>query len=333
MGLPEAARSYSDQQYFYLNGRSIRDKLISHAVRLACQDKLYPGRQPSYLLYLEMDVEAADVNVHPAKHEVRFRDPRNVHDFIYGCLVNALTELTEAGGHAAVTAAVIRENNPEDQAGTWRMSESQSLYYPRHYQAGTMMPRISDAADSLLLVQQRYIVAADQEGMIVVDSPRARELIALARMRAAHAHGGIRSRPVLVPLVMPVSRDEEELLDQHQSLLAGLGLVLGLSAPSVVMVRELPLALAQTDALALLKDVMVTIKNREKHDATLDSDLMELFASHANDCPPETLTLTEMQTLLSELNGIREQIGAELFQSAYRKIDRRDLQNLFNTKT
>ena len=332
LGMPEAARSQSDQQYFYLNGRSIRDKLINHAVRLACQDKLYPGRHPAYLLYLEMGVDAADVNVHPAKHEVRFRDPRNVHDFIYGCLVKALTGQAGPGKHEVVTAATIKENYPENQ-GAWRMSEAQAVYYPRHHQTGTLMPHGRDGPIPLLLVQHRYIVAEDQEGMIVVDSLRARELITLMRLRAVRAPGGIRSRPVLVPLVMPVSSAEEELLDQHQSLLAGLGLVLGHSAPSIVMVRELPLALAQTDAMALLKDVIVTLKSREKTDEALDSDLIELFASHANDCPPETLTLNEMQALVSELQEIKEQIPAELFKSAYRKLDRRDLQNLFDTKS
>lgn len=333
MGLPKVARSQSDQQYFYLNGRSIRDKLINHAVRIACQDKLHPGRHPAYLLYLEMDVEAADVNVHPAKHEVRFRNPRDVHDFVYGCLIKALTGHLEDGKHEAATGATMKDHYPVDQEGTWRMSESPAAYYPRHYQTVTMTPQDSDGVRPLLLVQQRYIVAEDREGLIVVDSLRARELLTHVRLRAAQVDGGIRSRPVLVPLVMPVSRDEEELLDQHLSLLAGLGLVIGHSAPSVMMVRELPLALAQADAMALLQDVMAALKNREKNDDTLVPDLIALFSRHAHDCPPDTLTLNEMQTLLSELNGIRAQIAAELFKSAYRKLDRRDLQNLFDAQS
>jgi len=330
MGLPEAARSQSDQQYFYLNGRSIRDKLINHAVRLACQDRLHPGRQPAYLLYLDMDAEAADVNVHPAKHEVRFRDPRDVHDFVYGCLVDALTGHVEAGKHDAAIAAT-KEEYPVEQERFWRMSESPAAYYPRNYQSVNSAQQNSDGARPLLLVHERYIVAEDREGLVVVDSLRARALITHVRLRAAHADGGIRSRPVLVPLVIPVSRDDEEVLDQHQSLLTNLGLVIGHSAPLVVMVRELPLALEQADAVALMKDVMVALKDREESE-TLVPDLMALFSRHANDCLPATMTLNEMQTLLSELNGIRSHIAAASFNSACRKFDRRDLQNLFDTK-
>ena len=211
------------------------------------------------------------------------------------------------------------------------MSESPAAYYPRNYQSVNSAQQTSDGARPILLVHERYIVTEDREGLIVVDSLRARELITHVRLRAAHADGCIRSRPVLVPLVMPVSRDEEELLDQHQSLLAGLGLLIGHSAPAVVMVRELPLALAQADAMALVKDVIVTLQGREKSE-TLVLDLMALFSRHANDCLPATLTLNEMQTLLSELNGIRKQIAAESFNSAYRRLDRRDLRNLFDAQ-
>ena len=331
MGLPQVARSQSDQQYFYLNGRSIRDKLINHAVRLACQEQLHPGRQPAYLLYLDLDAALVDVNVHPAKHEVRFREPRDVHDFVYGCLVQALTGHGEGAKHDSITAVTTRQENPVGQERSWRMSESPAAYDPRNYPSVNIAQQNSAGARPLLLAHDRYIIAEDGEGLIVVDSLRARELITHVRLRTSHADGGVRSRPVLVPLVMPVSGEEEEALDRHQLLLAQLGLVIGHSAPSIVMVRELPLALAQVDAMALVKDVIELLKDREKSEK-LVPDLMALFARHACDGPPATLTLNEMQTLLSELNGIRAQIAAESFQSAYRKLDHRDLQNLFDTK-
>jgi DNA mismatch repair protein MutL len=331
MGLPGFARSQSDQQYFYLNGRSIRDKLISHAVRLACQEQLHPGRQPAYLLYLDLDAELVDVNVHPAKLEVRFRDPRDVHDFVYGCLVNVLGGRGEGVKHDAVAEVTTMPDYPAGRERAWQVNETPMASSSRNYQSVYPAQKNTTGAGPLLLVLERYIIADDGAGLIVVDSLRARELITQVRLRTTHAEGSVRSRPVLVPLVLPVSGDEEKLLDQHHIQLAQLGLVIRHSAPSHMMVRELPLALVQVDAMALLKDVIDLLKDRAKNE-TLVPDLIALFARHANDCAPATLTINEMQALLSELNGIRAQVDAESFQSAYRELNGRDLQNLFVTK-
>jgi len=331
LGLPEAARSQSDQQYFYLNGRSIRDKLITHAVRLACQDRLYPGRQPSYLLYLEMDAALVDVNVHPAKHEVRFRDPRNVHDFVYGCLVQALTGAAAGCPQEHVQPAQRKAAGSTGADHAWRTGEPSTWYPPAFAPSVNELQPPQDGARPIALVHGRYIVAENREGLVLVDSLRARELMVHARLHAAYTAGEVRSRPVLVPLVFPLSAKETELLDRHLELLARLGLVIVHSAPGAMMVRALPLALTQADALSLVRDVMESIKqNPAEHERV--TEFLKLLSRHANDCPPSTLALNEMQNLLSELITLRDQITVEGFNTAWRKFDRRDLQDLFDRK-
>ena len=331
LGLPEAARSQSDRQYFYLNGRSIRDKMINHAVRLACQDKLHPGRQPAYLLYLEVDAAIADVNVHPAKHEVRFRDPHNVHDFVYGCLVNALAGGTGTGKQRTAISGGMTIDSPMDSESPWRVREPSASYQLANNQSVTRLQQNGDGARPLVLLHGRYIIAEKQEGLVLVDSLRARELIVHARLHLAYVNGDVHSRPVLVPLVVTVSEDDAELLDRQQTLLGRLGFVIKRSAPSVVMVRELPPALSQADAVSLVRDVIVALKDKGTVDEQVEN-LLVLCARHANDGPPIALTLNEMHSLLSELNALREQFNAEAFNSAYRKFDRLDLQKLFDAQ-
>jgi len=331
LGLPESARSQSDQQYFYLNGRIIRDKLLTHAVRLACQDRLHSGRQPSYLLYLEMDAALVDVNVHPSKHEVRFRDPRNVHDFVYGCLVQALAEPAEEHTQEFAQPATGKADTSAGMDNVSRMSETSGWYHPAPVQSVKLTQSPEAGAKPLMLLHGRYIIAADRDGLVLVDSLRARELIVHARLHTAYTAGDIRSRPVLVPLVLPVPVEDAELLDRHQALLARMGLEIRHSGPGTVMVRALPLVLSEVDAVSLVRDIIEALKQGPADNDQV-TEFTALFAKHANDCPPSTLTLHDMQALLSELNALRDQIDAECFNTACRKFDRSELQSLLASK-
>ncbi|MGH8120646.1 MAG: hypothetical protein ACRESK_08540, partial [Gammaproteobacteria bacterium] len=151
------------------------------------------------------------------------------------------------------------------------------------------------------------------------------------RLHAAYAAGDVRSRPVLVPLLIPVAEDEAELLEQHQPLLAQLGLEIRQGAPGAMMVRELPQALSQADAVSLVRDIIDALKQASVEN-DLAAGLMALFSRHANDCPPATLTLQEMQLLLAELHALRDRITGESFNAAWRRFGRQELQNLLDRK-
>ncbi|NWD92735.1 DNA mismatch repair protein MutL, partial [Pseudomonas sp. K5002] len=114
VGLPTFSRSQADMQYFFVNGRAVRDKLVAHAVRQAYRDVLFNGRHPTFVLFFEVDPSVVDVNVHPTKHEVRFRDGRMVHDFLYGTLHRALGDVRPDDHLAApIVTAVVRPSGPE----------------------------------------------------------------------------------------------------------------------------------------------------------------------------------------------------------------------------
>lgn len=320
LGQPEHARSESDQQYFYLNGRIIRDKLINHAVRLACQDRLHPGRQPSYLLYLVMDAGLVDVNVHPAKHEVRFRDPRNVHDFIHATLAQAL-RADSGSSHSPASLAAAEKYTARAEQPAPHVAEAMAEY-PQS---------TTGAAQVLALVEGRYIVAEEQPGLVVVDSLRARELVAYHAMTRAYENGGVRSRPVLVPLMLPATQEDMASLDRYQDLLERMGLVLRPGGPATVLVRELPSALAQADAAALVGGVLQSLR-----DPAMEGEralaCLKLMAGHANDAPPSALSRADMQLLLTELDSLRPLCSGTELRSTWRRFSLRDLEDLFATR-
>lgn len=331
VGLPEIARSQTDQQYFYLNGRIIRDKLINHAVRLAYEDKLYPGRHPAYLLYLEMDPAAADINVHPTKHEVRFRDARGVHDFIYGCLAGLLSEKRPVtrldGGHAVGRLP----------AGSARFSATGTIREPQASYEDIPANRLAGDGKygtPVTHIEGRFIIAKHPTGMVLLDAYRARELIARCRLENEYQAGGIKSRPVLVPLMLPLAPETTDFI-QHPAWFEKLGLELQQIAPTALQIRALPLVLPHADALALVKDVINTI-TLSKLPAQLSAEavekLLRVMAQHANDCAPLYLNVQEMNLLWKEFVVFGDQLASAEFGGAMRSFDIEALRELMNGK-
>lgn len=318
LGLPDVARSQTDQQYFYLNGRLVRDKLINHAVRLAFQDRIYPGRHPVFLLFLDMDVAAADVNVHPAKQEVRFRDTRTVHDFIFGSLHRVLNKQTQTE----------MLNDKQLSAGNYRIRETKPDYQSSdHRHAVSQSGKIATA--SAISIGGRYIIAEETNGTVLVDVHHARELIAYTKLRLHWSENQNHSRPVLVPLTCPVTVAEAELIDQYQVLLEKPGLVINRTAPAALLIRGLPLALAGADAISLVRDVIAVLKQ----DALLDEQITHLLTAlsrHANDSATGRLTSTEINSLLVDLQRFRPQITEEEFKTVFRYLDMQALHDLLN---
>lgn len=315
VGRPDAARSQTDLQYFYLNGRMVKDKLINHAVRLVFQDKLYAGRHPVYLLYLDLDTASVDINVHPAKQEVRFRDVRTVHDFIYGTLHRALNEQIQ----------FINDKSPETKN---HVRETGLDYKVQH--AETIFPyKGQPDTGSSISIGGRYIIAEEPGGAILVDIKRAREMIACIKLKQEWSANQIRSRPVLVPLTCQVSVSEAELIEQHQPLLEKLGLVIQHSTPTTLLIRELPLYLSATDAVALVKDVLSVLKQNNDPDEQT-SVLLKVMSTHANDSAANQLTSGEIKSLLTELQNIKSQLTLDEYKTILRHLDMQSLHELLN---
>ncbi len=313
IGLPETARSQNDQQYFYLNSRSIRDKLVSHAVRLACQDGFPAGRYPVYLLYLEMNTEMFDINVHPAKQDVRFRDVRMVHDFIYGSISRAMN----------FRAPIEEKSVPRLFKQDIHIREDTTDYLRKIYSIHNHSAA-DQKQDIYIPVAGRYLVAERDNKLLLVDVYRAREFITLQRLRESLKHGVIPRRPILVPLGITLTETEMQLLEAERILLEQLGLELQPVGPLRIMIRSVPALLAGADAAELVRDVIRVI-SVQKISGNLTDNLLETFSAHANDSVSTLLSHAEAAELLNdlfrlggdttELNNLRRYLDPEALKA------------------
>jgi DNA mismatch repair protein MutL len=320
---PTYNRASADQQYLFVNGRGVRDRNIAHAVRQAYSDVLFHGRHPAYVLFLELDPRAVDVNVHPAKHEVRFRDSRLVHDFVYRNLQEALAG-TRAGAETAIEAPVrIADARhvqfaPRQGDMALKLAEAPAqyttLYAPVH--PGPALP-ISSLADSavdgkvpplghaLAQLHGIYILAESAEGLVVIDMHAAHERIGYEKLKAAHDGAGMRVQPLLVPQSLAVSVREAEVAEREAATLAALGFELTRSGPQSLLLRSVPALLADTDATALLRDVLGDLLEHG-HSRRVDEardELLATMACHAAVRAHRRLTVPEMDALLREMES------------------------------
>lgn len=299
IGLPTAARAQADRQYFFVNGRMVRDRLIAHAVRQAYADVLFHGRHPAFVLFLELDPKLVDVNAHPAKHEVRFREGRLVHDCLFRTLHEVLAR-TRAGRHdvaaerddaermgEAATAGAMPTVTADSRSGvsvpvrTWRGGSAQRplelgaredmAVYARLFTAAepeqpappSVAEPAGDAVPSLgfALAQLHgvYILAQNAEGLVLVDMHAAHERVTYERLKAARAGDGIRRQPLLVPLTMALSGREAAVVEEAGAALSALGFELALLGPRSAALRQVPVLLADADLDALVREVLADL--------------------------------------------------------------------------
>jgi DNA mismatch repair protein MutL len=320
LGLPTASRSQADQQYFFVNGRAVRDRVVAHAVRQAYADVLFHGRHPAFVLYLTLDPRRVDVNVHPAKHEVRFRDGRLVHDFLFRSLHEALSA-TRAGAVAPPQGAAVAQPDaaapPMASAasghsgaasaggGTPRYGSSYSPQgrlslpvnetvagYRALYGGGaSSSPSASPlpASDpthapplgfALAQLAGIYILAENAQGLVLVDMHAAHERISYERLKAAQGGDGIRRIPLLVPIPQAVSEREAEFVELQGEVLQALGFEIRRSGPQSIAIHEIPALLEGVDARQLALDVIADLL---EHGSTrrIEEQRNELLATMA----------------------------------------------------
>ena len=259
IGEPGYSRAMSDLQYFFVNGRMVRDSLLRHAVRLAHAQAhegiAESGRQPAYVLYLNINPSQVDVNVHPSKHEVRFRDARSVHDFVARSLRQALSADTELidpqSGEAAFSSFSHSERVPGDGSRPFstnsNLREHAAAYddwrrYGRRKSVSSAQPR--PLGEALQQIDRRYVVARNEGGLVVVDARRAFRQVAARALATALENDLVPSRPLLVPVAVEVDEVKADLLESHGAFLERLGFDLRRVAPGSVSCRGIPTLLA-----------------------------------------------------------------------------------------
>lgn len=340
MGLPTFSRSQADLQYFYVNGRSVKDKVVSHAVRQAYQDVLYHGRHPAFVLFLEIDPNWVDVNVHPTKHEVRFRDSRSVHGFIFSALHRVIAQ-TRPGDQTAIEQEVpavseqsepapvqqvfgLREQTSADalNAGSEsRVKEPEAVYEPVQESAINLaniaaneMPRsaspemdadqeIPPLGFAIAQLKGIYILAENTEGMVLVDMHAAHERITLEKMRLAWDGEGLATQPLLVPESFAVSSREADVAEEQTETFMRLGIQLERAGPETLMVRSVPVLLKQPQVEPLIRDVLSDILElgSSKRIELQINEILGNMACHAAVRANRKLSIPEMNALLREM--------------------------------
>lgn len=343
VSLPTFSRSQADLQYFYVNGRTIRDKLVAHAIKQAYRDVLFHGRHPAYVLYLELDPAAVDVNVHPTKHEVRFRDSRLVHDFLFSALHKALAEVRptidsesgqDRGRHdeSLVNTSYGQVFNSEGSQAPLRLQESynldSSLSEPRvtnYYQGdrGTVSAGQIQAQMAALgkLTEQDeevpplgyaiaqlhgiYILAQNREGLIVVDMHAAHERITYERMKLACQNEELKMQPLLVPVSLAVSQSEADCVEEHHETLLQYGVELERVASESVVVRQVPSILKDSNVEQLVRDVISDLMEYGTSERILahQDELLSTMACHGSVRANRHLTIPEMNALLRDMEA------------------------------
>lgn len=338
---PSYSRASADQQYVYVNGRSVRDRNIAHGVKMAYQDVLFHGRQPAYVLFLEIDPTRVDVNVHPAKHEVRFRDTRLVHDFVYRTLHEALAE-TRAGVAAQESASPFASPSGPAVPSAWMPTQQSPLGLsvaeaPAAYAALYAAPPVSGpftasnaaypapaptplpAHDpdgipplgfAIAQLHGIYILAENADGLIVVDMHAAHERIGYEKLKSAHDGMGLRSQPLLVPLALAVAEREAEVAEREADTLAALGFDVTRNGPQSLTVRSVPALLSGAEPEALLRDVLADLREhgQTRRVAAARDELLSTMACHGAVRANRRLTVPEMNALLREME-ITERSG------------------------
>lgn len=330
VALPTFNRSQADMQYFFVNQRMVRDKLINHAVRQAYHDVLFHGRHPAYVLSLTMDARELDVNVHPQKHEVRFRNSRMVHDFLFRSLHQALGEVQpgqqiDSPGFAladGVGAVQPGQSAQSDQSPLvfnqqYRGDRSANLYEQMQSYAALLQPETQSNGVSDKDAQQEipplgfalaqlkgiYILAENSGGLIIVDMHAAHERIVYERMKQNAQQEDVIAQPLLVPIAFSVSQAEADLVEENVEFFSHLGFKVERLGPEQIRLRAIPALLKNADSEQLLRDVLADLVEHgsSQRIREFQNEMLSTMACHASVRSNRLLSLAEMNALLRDI--------------------------------
>ena len=360
-GLPDAARSRADHQFAYVNGRYVRDRVLGHAARSAYEDVLHGQRQPVYALYLSIDPARVDVNVHPTKIEVRFRDSREAHQAVQHALTQALS--VSRAGQAMSTSSALASHTDRAQAisalQTFGKPAATGMQSGLPWQAPTQGHAVNDLAQlwqpsvlhtqspsveftplpegewplgkALAQLQGLYILAENAQGLVVVDMHAAHERIVYERLKIQLAEHQMQAQALLIPASFAATPEEMVTVETHAATLSELGLAIEpLSAQSLV-VRSVPASLAQGDAVALSRNVLAELAQHDAHNVLQRArdDVLAAMACHGAVRANRLLTLQEMNALLRQMEVTERADQCNHGRPTWRQLGMRDLDSLF----
>ncbi len=362
-GLPTASRTRADAQYFYVNGRFVRDKLLTHAVRAAYQDVLHGDRYPSYVLALDLEPALVDVNVHPSKTEVRFRDSRAVHQFVFHAVSRALAR-TSATDFGAAPAPLPSTSN----VLPWLREQRQTSFgsqlspglgvaqNPASY--GAMFASASNAIEpdvlgsaagalqipppqeqqdeyplgfALAQLHGVFILAQNRNGIVLVDMHAAHERILYEQFKHALNDNAVQVQPLLIPVTFHADAIEAGTAAENQDTLRALGFDIGVLSPTTLAVRAIPALLKNADAQTLARDVLRDVREFGGSRVLVErqNELLGTLACHTAVRANRTLTVPEMNALLRQMEATERADQCNHGRPTWVQLALSDLDKLF----
>ncbi|MDQ8036824.1 MAG: DNA mismatch repair endonuclease MutL [Pedobacter sp.] len=367
VGLPTFSRSQADLQYFYVNGRMVRDRVVTHAVRQAYADVLFHGRHPAYVLFFELDPGSVDVNVHPTKHEVRFREQRQVHDFLYRSLHRVIADLKPQDQAPAVASlpetgmrvqdslslpvresafagasgfaqepVALAENRASYSPSADRAAFAPAFDFQRPSAAPSMAPEkqageVPPLGFAIAQLHGIYILAQNAEGLIVVDMHAAHERITYERLKQSFDTGALVSQPLLVPLSLAVSTREADIAETETEFFRRLGFELERMGPETLLLRAVPVILGQARAEALVRDVLadLTVHGNTRRIEETHNELLATMACHGSVRAGRQLSVSEMNALLRDMEATERSGQCNHGRPTWTRLTLTELDKLF----
>jgi DNA mismatch repair protein MutL len=360
VGLPTFSRSQQDMQFFYVNGRLIRDKLVSHAIKQAYQDVLFQGRHSVFVLYLTLDPALIDVNAHPAKTEVRFREGRLVHDFLFSALHRSLANIRPGKTTAATYTAT--EFKPTSDSGSRQLPSTQPSYrFQRPPQQATLPLHVSEDRQAyrqlpsasvsdtqpvqqpqaeqehpplgyaLAHIHAVFILAETKTGVILVDAHAAHERVTYERLKQQYGEGVVPSQPLLLPIKLNVRSVEADLVEQHSEFFTSLGFELNRSGPEAIILRSIPALLGQHDVDTLIRDVLADMVEHGTSSRIQEQSnhILSTIACHSAVRAHRRLTIAEMNALLRDMERTERSGQCNHGRPTWVELSAQDLDKFF----
>jgi DNA mismatch repair protein MutL len=349
LAAPAFSRSQADLQFTFVNGRYVRDKLLRHAVRLGFKDVLFQARQPAYVLYVVIDPRRVDVNAHPAKLEIRFRDSRLVHDFVFRSVESALAATLDSvpgvsanapvrGAQLAAAAAPAYRDGRQSSLGlgTPSVRDYVPLFDRLHARAAPAAPGADDGVVpplgyAVAQIGGTYVLAENAAGLVIVDMHAAHERISYERLKLAVAERRVDAQPLLVPITLEVTAQEADLVEELDAELAAVGLAIVRRGPSAVAVTAVPALLEGSAVEPLVRDLLSDLKSGmgvERVDAVIN-EMLATMACHSAVRANRRLTLAEMNALLREMERTERSEACNHGRPTWTQVTLEDLDRLF----
>jgi DNA mismatch repair protein MutL len=367
IGLPRYSRAGRDQQYLFVNGRFVRDKLLVHAIREAYSDVLHGGRHPAYALYLNLDSSMVDVNVHPTKAEVRFRDSRAVHQFVFHALNKALS-----GSAASVAPAmanpldwITNRGAPIANPQPWQRGVQQSFTQLNAREPGVREPHAfyevlrgetawpyaagSSAATvdlarhesssqdfpplgfALAQLHGIYILAQNANGLVLVDMHAAHERIVYEKLKTALDLNQLASQPLIAPIAMALGERDMQLVSGHRPFFEQLGFDLAALSPTEIAIRAVPAMLPSLDASAMLRELLDDLAEHGASRALTEKrdEILGTMACHGAVRANRQLAIPEMNALLRDMEATERSGQCNHGRPTWYQFALHDLDKLF----